>query len=355
MAQRLDLANILRNQLNENREQGGGNLRLAPATKRERAALNRFKSNGHDPIENHFSQKPDVMKTIDNMVANIHSTMKATAPPRKAVPSIPAPIALIPEAPTQKQTSTSRNRSKSARSKSACSKSARRRMSSRSKSVTLSKSVSRFKGGGTVAAPNRGSSTGVVTSFKTKTLPIAAMKANLDQKVTLMMRRGLNDLGSGKTFTNQRRIREVLQQKVMLEQMLLQHRRLQRDRQTIALDIQRMREDLDRIRNKLDTSLQSLQATRTITGAAAKAKKPSTLKMVSMSATGRRPFSAASGGRRPFSAASSGRRLLSAAAAATAGYNVKATSPLTQASGIVQKRRMSVRSTTKRRGASTKA
>ncbi|SPP79647.1 uncharacterized protein LOC117581960 [Drosophila guanche] len=296
MTQRLNLAHILQNQLNEERVQGGGLFNLSRSSKKEKM----LKSNAQSPTDEYFAQKPNVMKTFDHMLANIHSTMKATPPPRKAVPAIPAPIAVIPEAPPQKQTIV-RKRNKSARSK----------------------SVARFKGGSA-------SSTGVITSYKTKTLPIAAMKADLDQKVTRMMRRGLNDLG-GKTFTNQRRIREVLQQKVMLEQMLLQHRRLQRDRQTIAVDIQRMRQDLDKIRNKLDTSLQSLQSTPTISGAIAKAKKTPIMKMSST-------------GRRPFSAASSGRRLLSAAFAATAA----APSPTNQSSGFVHKRRMSVRSTKKR-------
>ncbi|ALC39439.1 CG7164, partial [Drosophila busckii] len=67
-----------------------------------------------------------------------------------------------------------------------------------------------------------------------------------------------------KNFANQRRIREVLLQKSVLENMLLQHKRLQRDRQTIALDIQRMRQDLDKIKNKLDTSIQALNSTRTM-------------------------------------------------------------------------------------------
>ncbi|XP_034669881.1 uncharacterized protein LOC117902552 [Drosophila subobscura] len=304
MTQRLNLTHILQNQLNEERVQGGGLFHLGRSSKKE----NMLKSNVQSPTDEYFAQKPDVIKTFDHMVANIHSTMKATPPPRKAVPAIPAPIAVIPNAPPQKQTIV-RKRNKSARSK-----------------CLRSKSVARFKGGSA-------SSTGVITSYKTKTLPIADMKADLDQKVTRMMRRGLNDLG-GKTFTNQRRIREVLQQKVMLEQMLLQHRRLQRDRQTIALDIQRMRQDLDKIRNKLDTSLQSLQSTRTISGGIAKAKKTPIMKMVSVSTTGRRPFSAAS----------SGRRLLSAAVAATAAV----TSPNNHSSGFVHKRRMSVRSTKKR-------
>ncbi|XP_017153425.1 uncharacterized protein LOC108162945 [Drosophila miranda] len=323
MTQRLNLPHILQNQLqNEHRVQGGGIFKLG--NKRDKTAM-KTKPKEQIPNDTYFSEKPDVIKTFDKMVSTIHSTMKATQPPRRAIPTIPAPIAVIPNAPPQK---TFRKRSKSVRSRSLRSRSA-----SRGRSVTRSRS-SRFKGGG--SSSNRGSTTGVVMTGKSKNLPLSAMKADLDQKVMVMMRRGLNDTG-GKSFHNQRRIREVLQQKVMLEQMLLQHKRLQRDRQTIALDIQRMRHDLEKIRHKLDTSLQGLTATRTITGTIAKAKKNSGIKVVSL-ASGRRPFSAASPGRRPFRTASPGRRLMNAA------------SPSSRSSGIVHKRRMSDRSPSKRRG-----
>jgi len=102
------------------------------------------------------------------------------------------------------------------------------------------------------------------------------MKARINQQSQQVMRRGYTDL-SPKSYTNQRRIREVLLQKSVLEDMLLQHKRLQRDRQTIALDIQRMRQDLDKIKNKLDTSLQSLKSTRTLYSGFNKGKKGSLL------------------------------------------------------------------------------
>jgi len=108
------------------------------------------------------------------------------------------------------------------------------------------------KGGAATVATNR-----------SVTMPISRMKARINQQSHQVMRRGFTDF-SPKNYTNQRRIREVLLQKSVLENMLLQHKRLQRDRQTIALDIQRMRQDLDKIKNKLDTSLESLKSTRTL-------------------------------------------------------------------------------------------
>lgn len=154
----------------------------------------------------------------------------ATTPPRKAVPSIPAAIAEIPPPPSVTKLATS-----------------------------SSKKLRRIRGGGINPMP----------AAKTK-LPLSQVKARLNRQAQQVMRRGYTELGP-KSFTNQRRIREVLLQKTVLENMLLQHKRLQRDRQTIALDIQRMRQDLDRIKNKLDTSLQALNSTRTLyTGIAKK-------------------------------------------------------------------------------------
>lgn len=102
-----------------------------------------------------------------------------------------------------------------------------------------------------------------VAATKSMTMPISRMKARINQQSQQLMRRGYSDLNP-QTFSNQRRIREVMLQKNVLENMLLQHKRLQRDRQTIALDIQRMRQDLDKIKNKLDTSLEALKSTRTL-------------------------------------------------------------------------------------------
>lgn len=152
-----------------------------------------------------------------------HFSFLATSPPRKAVPSVPAPIAEIPVAQTKSKTN-------------------------------LSNKNNRIKGGG---------GTAVAANTKQTVMPISKIKAKLNAQSQQLMRRGILEMGP-KSFTNQRRIREVLLQKTVLENMLLQHKRLQRDRQVIALDIQRMRQDLDRIKNKLDTSLVALNSTRTL-------------------------------------------------------------------------------------------
>lgn len=222
MTQRLALHHILKNQLKdalgENNERKT-NAKLAVPTKHEKALL-RFAASPAHPTDRYFG---DVRKTFDSMVAKIHTTMKATPPPRKSAPSIPAAIAQIP---ADSSKSLGKKRSKSAHG--------------------------RIRGGGSRSGGGGG------------VMPIAAIKASLDQKAQRLMKRGLNNIASPKNFVNTRRIREVLQQKSMLENMLLQHKRLQHDRQTIALDIKRMRLDLDRIRNKLDSSLQNLNSTRTL-------------------------------------------------------------------------------------------
>lgn len=132
--------------------------------------------------------------------------------------------------------------------------------------ANISSKNNRIKGGG-----------GAVTaSTKQAVMPISRIKAKLNQQSQQLMRRGILEMGP-KSFTNQRRIREVLLQKTVLENMLLQHKRLQRDRQVIALDIQRMRQDLDRIKNKLDTSLVALNSTRTLYGNVKKGVAPAKL------------------------------------------------------------------------------
>ncbi|XP_017060371.1 uncharacterized protein LOC108100815 [Drosophila ficusphila] len=155
-------------------------------------------------------QMPDTSRTYDNMVQRIHATMKAVRNPRRPRRTVPLPVAPTPVAPPveapplqKKLVSKHPKRSKSGR----------------------------IKGGGNSSK---------LPDKSTGTKPGAT------------------------TFDQHSRIREVMQQKNVLETMLLQHKKLQRDRRTIALDIQRMRADLDRIRTKLDTSLQSLNSTRTL-------------------------------------------------------------------------------------------
>ncbi|XP_030384473.1 uncharacterized protein LOC115631779 [Scaptodrosophila lebanonensis] len=226
MTQRLALHQILNNQLNDFERAKHEDRVLAKATQKEKAAL-RVNAKAATMYSRYFNEHRDVKSTFDKIVANIHSNMKATHPPRKSVPAIPEPIAQIP-APLLPQPDKSKN-------------------------------GRRIKGGA--------NSRGVITASNNAFLSIPAIKATIEHKTQKMMRRGLTEINP-KNFTNQKRIREVLQQKSVLETMLMQHKRLQRDRQIIALDIKRMRQDLDRIRNKLDTSLQSLNSTRTMfTGA----------------------------------------------------------------------------------------
>ncbi|KAH8329513.1 hypothetical protein KR074_012302, partial [Drosophila pseudoananassae] len=184
---------------------------------------------------------PDTRKTYENMMDRIHMTMKckrlhrfpytelicfyflaAVRPQRRPRPIAPQPIVEAPVAPPP-QLPTKRKRSKSRR----------------------------IKGGGN---SSRAASTSV---FGNRINPLTVSKA---QRV---VKQSISDIGQ-KCFNQRNRIREVIQQKSVLETMLQQHKKLQRDRQIIALDIQRMRADLDRIRNKLDTSLQNLNSTRTL-------------------------------------------------------------------------------------------
>ncbi|KAH8293074.1 hypothetical protein KR044_000494 [Drosophila immigrans] len=229
MTMRLNLDHILQSQLRDRNPYGDAmpNYQLARATETEKASLRL--GAGKSEAYKYLVEKGNVGTRVNSMISNIHQHMKTTAPPRKAVPAVPAPIAQIPvEASISK---------------------------------TSAKQTRRIKGGGTTLAGN-----------KTLSLPLSRMKARINQQSQQIMRRGYVDL-SPTNFTNQRRIREVLMQKTVLENMLLQHKRLQRDRQTIALDIQRMRQDLDKIKNKLDTSMEALKSTRTLYSGFNKGKK----------------------------------------------------------------------------------
>uniref|UniRef100_A0A6P4FDK3 Uncharacterized protein LOC108050203 n=1 Tax=Drosophila rhopaloa TaxID=1041015 RepID=A0A6P4FDK3_DRORH len=231
MTNRLALHHILTTQLRKDWEQeDNAKSRLSQLSRRDRikASLRSSQLPGHYLM-------PDTRKTYDNMVARIHSTMKSVRAPRRPRPTAPLPTAGIPTpAPGVAPPLPSNLVSKHLK---------------RSKS-------GRIKGGGNSSRAS--SAHGFVN--KTKAKPLAAIKASLNQK-----------LPKSKGFEQHNRIREVIQQKTVLETMLMQHKKLQRDRRTIALDIQRMRADLDRIRTKLDTSLQSLNSTRTLFSAVSKA------------------------------------------------------------------------------------
>ncbi|XP_054744697.1 uncharacterized protein LOC129249093 isoform X1 [Anastrepha obliqua] len=84
---------------------------------------------------------------------------------------------------------------------------------------------------------------------------IKAARANKQQQ---RMRRSILKPSDYDDLVSQRRILEVREQKRILEDMLIQHQRLQRDRQSIEMEIQAMREHLSDLRNKLDVSLKKL-------------------------------------------------------------------------------------------------
>ncbi|KAH8273731.1 hypothetical protein KR018_011186, partial [Drosophila ironensis] len=162
----------------------------------------------HTPDVPFHNRLPDSRKTVENMMDRVHMTMKSVRPPRRAKPYVPPPAPAPVEVPPKPARSSTKLKRKNSR---------------------------RIRGGGS------------------SSVKIAKLQPLLFNAKTTK--------GSA---TPQTRIREVMQQKNVLESMLMQHKKLQRDRHTIALDIQRMRADLDRIRTKLDTSLQSLNSTRTI-------------------------------------------------------------------------------------------
>ncbi|KAH8391863.1 hypothetical protein KR215_006205, partial [Drosophila sulfurigaster] len=233
MTMRLNLDHILRSQLMD--KQQFGDHHLARATDKEKSTLRL--GAGKSEAYKYLVEKGNVGTRVNSMISSIHQHMKSkqrsntikhpfkflfvvTAPPRKSVPAVPAPIAQIPVEASISKTSAARK-------------------------------MRRIKGGGGTAVASN------------KAMPLSRMKARINQQSQQIMRRGYVDLNPT-NYTNQRRIREVLVQKTVLENMLLQHKRLQRDRQTIALDIQRMRQDLDKIKNKLDTSMEALKSTRTL-------------------------------------------------------------------------------------------
>uniref|UniRef100_W8B6P0 Uncharacterized protein n=2 Tax=Ceratitis capitata TaxID=7213 RepID=W8B6P0_CERCA len=95
------------------------------------------------------------------------------------------------------------------------------------------------------------------------TLPLKAasipqIKAVRAQKQQQRMRRSMPHYADYNDPISQKRFLEVREQKRILEDMLAQHQRLQHDRQSIAMEIQAMREHLSDIRHKLDISLKRL-------------------------------------------------------------------------------------------------
>lgn len=59
-------------------------------------------------------------------------------------------------------------------------------------------------------------------------------------------------------FQHQQRYKKAMEQRALLEGMLIEHKQLQRDRQSMVHEIQMMRNYLDDIRGRLDNSLRKL-------------------------------------------------------------------------------------------------
>ncbi|KAH8249559.1 hypothetical protein KR032_010494 [Drosophila birchii] len=250
MTQRLALHHILTTQLSKNWEQeDAAKARHAKLSSR-RDKMGASLRSIHDVPARYHAMMPDTRKTYDTMVERIHRTMQEVRPKRKPLPVVPLPPndAAIPAgssavAPPLPSTLVSKNYSK------------------RSKS-------GRVKGGAT-------QSKGPASSSRNNYKPLALIRAGLNLKVQ-RAKSGYGETKNAKGLAVQKHMNEVIRQKNVLESMLMQHKRLRQDRQIIVLDMQRMRADLDRICNKLDTSLQSLNSTRTLCSTAPKQKeKPS--------------------------------------------------------------------------------
>ncbi|KAH8283050.1 hypothetical protein KR054_011905 [Drosophila jambulina] len=253
MTQRLALHHILTTQLAKNFERDDSpRIRLSKLNTRKdklRTSLRTI----HVPARYH-SMMPDTRKTYDNMVARIHETMQEVRPKRRPLPAVALPAAEIPAgsvAPPLPSTLVSKHHPKASRS-------------------------GRFKGGANQSKAH-------VFASKSNHKPLSLIRAGLNLKVQ-RAKSGGGEVRSPKGFAVQKHMNEVIRQKNVLESMLMQHKRLRQDRETIVMDMQRMRADLDKICNKLDTSLQSLNSTRTLCSTAPTAKpKEVILKKVSHS------------------------------------------------------------------------
>lgn len=69
--------------------------------------------------------------------------------------------------------------------------------------------------------------------------------------------------GDENNFVNQKRMAEVQQQNAMITSMLEDQKQLKRERCSIALEVSSMRNHLDAIRGRLDSSLKKLEQNKT--------------------------------------------------------------------------------------------
>ncbi|KAH8412957.1 hypothetical protein KR009_007125 [Drosophila setifemur] len=235
MSQKLSLHRFLTSQLGEKLKSEA----QTRATKVHGRTV--FRPSSAPPLPYNHLLMPDLRNTYANMMDRVHRSMKTVRAPRK--PKVAAQVSETPAKPSEEAPLPSTLVTKRLK---------------RSK-------TGRIKGGANSLKAN--SSHLMCSRSNCKSL--ASLKATLNQKSQRGLGMGLGVSGK-KTLSENKRIREVMQQKNVLETMLIQHRKLQRDRRTYALDIQRMLADLDRIRNKLDTSLQCLNCTKTIISAKSK-------------------------------------------------------------------------------------
>ncbi|KAH8334635.1 hypothetical protein KR059_012668, partial [Drosophila kikkawai] len=236
MTQRLALQHILTTQLANNWErEDSTKARLAKLNGRK-DKLRQSLRTIHVPARYH-AMMPETSKTYENMVDRIHQTMQSVRPKRRPLPAVALPDAAIPAgsttvSPPLPSTLVPKHYPKRIRS-------------------------GRVKGG---ASPTKAHASGSITKGNQKNL--ALIRAGLNLKMQ-QARNGGPATKNLKGLSVQKHMNEVMRQKNVLESMLMQHKRLRQDRQTIVMDMQRMRADLDRICNKLDTSLQSLTSTVT--------------------------------------------------------------------------------------------
>ncbi|KAH8385402.1 hypothetical protein KR200_011372 [Drosophila serrata] len=239
MTQRLALHHILTTQLAKNWEREDlAKARLAKLSGRKDKVKPSLRSI-HVPAR-YNAMMPDTRKTYDSMVERIHQTMQEVRPKRRPLPVVALPVPALPagsstEVPPLPSTLVPKHYSKPIRS-------------------------GRAKGGASQSKAHSSCSRG---NHK----PLALIRAGLNLKVQ-RAKSGDGEARNPKGFAVQKHMNEVIRQKNVLESMLMQHKRLRQDRQTIVLDMQRMRADLDRICNKLDLSLKGLNSTRTLCSAA---------------------------------------------------------------------------------------
>lgn len=107
---------------------------------------------------------------------------------------------------------------------------------------------------------------------------ISKLKAKWQAKHQQRLRRSIASPNEPNDFENQKRLQEVQRQRHILEEILEEHEKIQRDRNSITREIRTMKDYLSEIRCKLDTSLKKLGAHKTMMEQNAKATKTSSVR-----------------------------------------------------------------------------